>query len=169
MLTGKNCSLRALESHDAEVYQRWINDNETNFWRGLYHPSSESDARMWVTQESKTESHRLTFAIETVEGVSVGFIGLREICSRSRRAEMWIYIGEKSHWGRGIGSCAVGLLCRYAFNEMNLHRVWLLTNPENVGAVRCYERNGFRVEGVLRDYYFRRGRYWHPFLTPCVN
>ncbi len=40
MITGKNVFLRAIETEDAYSYHNWINDLDTNFWRGLYHPMS---------------------------------------------------------------------------------------------------------------------------------
>jgi RimJ/RimL family protein N-acetyltransferase len=101
-------------------------------------------------------------AIEAdTEGKSsfIGFVGLRGICPRSRRAEIWIYIGDKAFWGKGLGQEATTALCRHAFEEMNLHRVWLELDPENVGAKKCYEKAGFVLEGTLRQAYYRRGKY----------
>lgn len=159
MIQGKTVRLRALESDDLESYYRWINDPQTNYWRGLYHPMSRASVSSWIELEATKDETRLTFAIETTEGAFVGVIGLRGICPRSQRAEIWIYLGERKCWGMGIGTCAVGTLCRYAYEEMNLHRLWLECEPANKSAVRCYEKNGFRQESVLRDGYFRHGKF----------
>ncbi len=159
MITGKISNLRAVEIEDSTLYHKWINDAETNFWRGLYHPTSLQDARDFISTESHFTSDKLTLGIETLEKSLVGLIGLRGICPRSRRAEVWIYLGDKEIWGRGLGSDAVAVLCQYAFDEMNLHRLWLECEPENIGAVRCYEKCGFVIEGRCRDGYFRHGSF----------
>jgi len=165
MIGHKRVQLRALsnrDSGDAENYEKWINDEETNLWRGLYHPTSSVEASQWIEQQMVTLPDRLTLSVDlkTKKGSqSIGFIGLRSICPRSRRAEIWIYIGDKSTWGDGIGGEAITALCRYAFKEMNLHRLWLELDPEHAPALRCYQKVGFVREGTLRQAYYRRGKY----------
>lgn len=159
MISGEKSTLRSLEQRDASEYHKWINDPETNYWRGLYHPMSENDAAIWVERESHADSGRLTLGVQTLDGKFVGVIGLRGICGRSRRAEIWIYLGDKRIWKKGIGTDAISTLCDYAFEEMNLHRVWLECDQNNIAAIRCYEKCGFRIEGTLRDGYFRHGRF----------
>ncbi len=159
MITGKKTSLRAIEPSDANSYHKWINDPETNYWRGLYHPTNEAQAQDFIEKQAVPSADRLSLAIETTEGQLAGLVGLRNICARSRRAEVWIYLGAKEHWGGGLGTDAIASLCSYAFEQMNLHRIWLECEPANIGAVRCYEKNGFQQEGLLRDGYYRHGQY----------
>lgn len=157
MISGQKIALRALELRDASEFQRWINDPETNYWRGLYHPMSEVEALKWIERESTPDPNHLTLAIQTLDGCLVGIIGLRGICARSRRAEIWVYLGEKKIWQQGFGTDAILTFCNYAFVEMNLHRIWLECDPRHRAAIRCYEKCGFRIEGRLRDAYFRHG------------
>ncbi len=51
-------------------------------------------------------------------------------------------------------------LLKLAFDEMNLHRVWLHVFPDNEGAIACYLKCGFREEGRLRQEVFQGGRYY---------
>ena len=51
------------------------------------------------------------------------------------------------------------MLCRYAFDEMNLHKIRLDVYATNPGAEKTYKHVGFRREGVLREEAFRQGRY----------
>lgn len=169
MIPGTISNLRALESRDAIPYHQWINDIETNYWRGLYHPMPETETRSWIESEAQSNANRITLAIDTVAGNFVGIIGLRGICLRSRRAEIWIYIGNKEVWSQGIGSDAIATLCHYAFNEMNLHRIWLECEAENIGAVRCYEKNGFLKEGTFRDGYYRHGKYRNTIVMALLR
>jgi len=158
MIKGVQVLFRALEQPDEKLYHQWINDSETNHWRGLYHPTSEKEAAEWIQANQQARQDRITFAI-LVDGVPVGFIGLRGICARSRRAEIWIYIGAVKKWGQGIATDSIRTLCKYAFEEMNLFRIWLECDPEHLAAFRCYEKVGFRKEGILRKAYYRRGSF----------
>ena len=163
MIKLNNITLRAVAEADADSYFKWINDSETNFYRGLYPPTSEAVAKAWVQEQINQTTEKLSFAVETNEpGTSrelAGFIGLRGICGRSHRAEMWIYLGDKEKWGRGYGQNAISALCQYAFTDMNLHRLWLECDPEHAAGVRCYEKVGFVREGTQRDGYYRRGQF----------
>ena len=163
MIRGKKISLRAIEAEDVTRYHGWINDSETNQWRGLYHPTSREEAAEWIEQQRQERHDNLSLSIE-IDGEHIGFIGLRGICARSRRAEIWIYIGSKPHWGQGIGQDSIETLCRYAFIEMNLYRIWLECNPDFIPVVRCYEKVGFIEEGRPRKAYFRNGE----FRDTCI-
>jgi RimJ/RimL family protein N-acetyltransferase len=163
MIHGKDVVLRAIESEDAGSYHQWINDEETNQWRGLFHPTSREEALAWIEQQRQKRPETLNLSIET-NGEHVGFIGFRGVDARSRRAEIWIYIGSKAHWGQGLGRNAVQALCDYAYLQMNLHRIWLECNPEFSAVVRCYEKVGFKEEGRLRDGYYRDGK----FRDTCI-
>jgi len=71
-----------------------------------------------------------------------------------------IDIGERENWGKGYGTDAMRVILRYAFTELNLHRVALNVFEYNPRAVRSYEKSGFVVEGRVRQFLERDGRRW---------
>lgn len=164
MIQGQLISLRAVEANDVEAFHSWINDDETNQWRGLYHPTSFEEAKDWIETRRATSEERLTLSIIDKNGIHIGFVGLQAISSRSRRAEIWIYIGAKTYWGKGFGEDTIRTLANYALNEMNLYRIWLECNPEFTNIVHCYEKVGFKKEGLLRKAYYRNGA----FRDTCI-
>ena len=58
--------------------------------------------------------------------------------------------------GRGRATRAVRLVARWALSELELARLQLWTEPDNIPSQRVAERSGFRREGVLRSYIERR-------------
>jgi RimJ/RimL family protein N-acetyltransferase len=70
-----------------------------------------------------------------------------------------IVIGEKAHWNRGFGTEATRLALRFAFGELNLHRVELEVFAFNKRAIRAYEKAGFRLEGTRLQSHFHNGAY----------
>jgi len=74
-------------------------------------------------------------------------------------AELQIRIGDAADRGRGVGSEAVGLLLRFAFDDLNLQRVQLHVFADNAAAIRVYEKAGFVREGVLRQAAHIGGKY----------
>ncbi len=71
---------------------------------------------------------------------------------------MGISIGEKEYWGKGYGTDAMRVVLRYAFTELNLHRVSLTVFEYNPRAIRSYEKAGFTLEGREREAVFRSGK-----------
>ncbi|NCN41847.1 GNAT family N-acetyltransferase [bacterium] len=164
MIRGNLVVFKPIEVTDLENYHRWINDEETNQWRGLYHPTSREDALKWIEAKRQPQADKLNLSIYSTNGKHIGFIGLQAICPRSRRAELWIYIGDKEYWGKGFGEDSARTLCKYAFEQMNLYRIWLECNPDFTQVTRCYEKVGFKQEGILRHAYYRDGA----FRDTCI-
>ncbi len=55
-------------------------------------------------------------------------------------------------WGKGIGGQVVNLLCRLAFDDMGLYRVWGARSPVNESSARVMGRAGMIEEGVIRGH-----------------
>lgn len=51
------------------------------------------------------------------------------------------------------------MVCRYGFEVMNMHRLWLLVAKDNKAAEKAYSNAGFTVEGIQRDAILRGGSY----------
>ncbi|MCK4899416.1 MAG: GNAT family N-acetyltransferase, partial [Anaerolineales bacterium] len=72
-------------------------------------------------------------------------------------------------WGKGFGTDAVSVILRYAFHELNLHRVSLGVFEYNRRARRSYEKVGFSVEGRIRGDMLRQGRRWDVFIMGILR
>ncbi|WP_225997536.1 GNAT family N-acetyltransferase [Myceligenerans pegani] len=72
------------------------------------------------------------------------------IDDRYRTAEFFIYIGEPSERGRGTGTSATTMVLDWAFHITALRCVHLSVIAQNTGAIRAYEKAGFRIVGTRR-------------------
>ena len=160
MLEGKTVRLRARELADVERAYTWINDREVTRHLVARYPLSHADEERWLQAiPTNSFSDGVGLAIETKDGVHIGNIDLRSVRPEDRKAELGIMIGEKEYWSNGYGTDAIITLLRFAFSEMNLHRVWLTANEDNERAVACYRKCGFQEEARLRRHVFKRGQY----------
>ncbi len=161
MLEGEKVRLRPIEREDLPRFVRWFADPEVRRHLLVYLPFSLTQEERWYEelQERLRRSESVVLALETLDGLHIGNIGLHEIDWKNRHAELGIVIGEKAYWGQGYGTDAIRTLLRLAFEEMNLHRVYLVVDEDNLRAIRCYEKCGFREEGRLREAVFREGQY----------
>jgi RimJ/RimL family protein N-acetyltransferase len=109
---------------------------------------------------TQTRPPLLTLAIETAaESRHIGSVGIHDYSAESRKACLGIMIGDKTCWDHGYGTDAILTLLGFAFDEMNLHRVWLEVHADNARAIACYHKCGFLEEGRKRDDRYRGGRY----------
>ncbi|WP_302846751.1 GNAT family N-acetyltransferase [Virgibacillus salinus] len=69
-------------------------------------------------------------------------------------------MGDKNYRGKGFGQESFRLLLDFAFNELNLHKVYLRVFSFNEGEIRLYLKLGFYEEGELIEQFYREGS-WH--------
>ena len=162
-LTGELLYLRGLTRADlAGAMLHWTDDREVVRYltRGARPANLEQlEAAYTATQNNPAEVELAIVDRETDR--HIGVTGLHAINAISRSAEFRILIGAREFWGRGYGTEATELMVAYGFEILNLHKVWLGVNGENVAAVRSYENTGFVREGELRDEIYRNRRYYN--------
>lgn len=147
MLQGQRLRLRPLQAVDVHLLLRWDDDTEVNALIGKKFDSQESAAEWYSRLTHRADS--LVLGIE-VGGHLIGDMELEHISWRAKTAELSICIGEREYWGRGYGAEAIGLLLDFCFGSLGLRRVYLRVYRHNLRAIKCYEKCGFRKEGVLR-------------------
>lgn len=159
-LEGELVLLRPRVDEDLPLFARWHSDPEVRHWLHMSEMPTQSlevERQRWSV--ARNDPTRVSFVIETLDGVPIGNIGLIGIDAAHRRAELGIAIGEKDHWGRGYGTDAMRVIVRFAFEVLDLRRVELITDADNERGIRAYEKCGFVREGVLRA---KRLRYGEP-------
>ena len=105
----------------------------------------------FIYQELFTKEGHRTWMREQVEpGHVVQFI----IDRTAHTAEYGIFIGEEDALGCGYGSQTAKLALGYAFETLQLQKVFLRFLEGNVGARKSYENAGFRMIENKRDTVF---------------
>jgi RimJ/RimL family protein N-acetyltransferase len=155
----RDAGLLAKWSRDAE-YLRLLDSDPARQW-------SVKKYKEWIEKDlDKERSDDFFFLIQALTDDAdkdwrpIGFVGLGGIRWTHGDAWVGIGIGEREYWGRGCGTEAMRMTLRFAFDELNLHRVSLTVFEYNLRAIRSYEKAGFRVEGKLRQFMRRDGRRW---------
>ena len=161
MIVGEKVRLRAIERDDLPRFVEWFSDPDVRRYLDMYLPFSLAQEERWFEslQERLEKREVVMLTIETSGGAHIGNISLFDIHWKERHAELGITIGEKDYWGQGYGTDAVRTMLRLAFEEMNLHRVFLRVHADNARGIQCYEKVGFQKEGTLRENVFREGAY----------
>jgi RimJ/RimL family protein N-acetyltransferase len=141
-----------LREEDAETLFRWITDQALVELSSRFAPPTPEQHRRWFDDVRNRDDVEI-YGIRLVEdeGRLIGSCQLHSIDHNHKSAELQIRIGERDSWGRGLGTEAVTLLVRRAFDGLGLHRVQLQVFATNARAIRAYEKAGFELEGRRRD------------------
>lgn len=158
MLTGERLRLAPLRDEDIATLFTWINDRDQVLLNSRYRPVHAWDHRSWF-ESIRSRDDVAIFGIRlNADDALVGSCQLNEIDPSAGTADLQIRIGEVSARGRGLGTEAVRLLLRHAFDDLRLRRVGLSVFAGNAAAIRCYQKAGFSHEGVLRQAAYLDGR-----------
>lgn len=168
-LTGKAVTLRALERADAPTILPWVNDQEVIQHLLIHRPTNLAMEEAFIDTVTRSDGDLVFGICERATGKLIGVAGLHRIDHKNRHGLFGIFIGSAASRGKGHGTEATAMVVRYAFDTLNLNRVWLNVYEDNKAGIRAYEKVGFRKEGVLRQDSYRRGRYWNTIVMGIVR
>jgi RimJ/RimL family protein N-acetyltransferase len=167
---GRLVRLRAREPEDEPLLYRWFNDPEVTRHLTIRYPLSHSAERAFIERVSDVGYNNASFGVETLsDSRLIGGIGLEHVSPENRSAELGIALGDKTYWNGGYGTDAMRVLCRFGFEQMNLHRIELDVYADNVRAIRVYEKVGFKHEGTRRQALYKYGAYHDVLLMGLLE
>ena len=158
---GRLVRLREKQPEDAPRDYEWRRDIELAAYDATrpITMSYKTFQKTMAEELRRPSKYRRTYAIEEIGGSThIGNVMYYGYDSLLREAELGITIGVREYWGRGYGTDAVRTHLEYAFEELELRRMYLHTLTSNIRAQRAFENAGFRhTRQVRRDgYQFER-------------
>ena len=168
VLKGRRVALRPLVPGDfgqfAEVRNRngeWLTKWEPARVVGAPDPACSYDAfvaRCSMRQRERQLGTGYGFGI-FVEGVFAGEINVNSVQRGPfQNAYVGYWIDEK-YAGNSYVPEAVVVVCRYAFEDLHLHRLQIAIIPRNTASRRVVEKLGLRDEGIAQRYLQINGRW----------
>jgi aminoglycoside 6'-N-acetyltransferase len=144
VLRGRLVVLRPLgESDRGRLLEILAEPSVTAWWGGK--PSED------VVRDMLAGEDTVAYGIER-DGELIGGIQFYEESEPEyRHASIDLFVGT-AHQDRGLGTDAVRTLARYLFEERGHHRLTIDPAAANARAIRAYQRVGFRLVGVMRQY-----------------
>ena len=117
----------------------WLNDPEIQKLIDSQPVSYESQQEWFARLTSRTD-----IVVRSIWHLQnpIGAMGLKHITGNE--AEYWGYIGEKSYWGRNIGSWMIMEAIKLA-QQKGLNRLYLQVLPTNERAIKLYQKTGFNL------------------------
>lgn len=158
--------LRKLEQKDATLMLEWMKDSEINSIFSVNFAEYTLDKVKDFIDHSFNEENQ-HFAVVDENDEYQGTISLKNISSKDKNAEYAVVFRKKAQ-GTGLAKQATLEILKYAFEELNLEKVYLNVLEENIRARKFYEKTGFQKEGVFINHKFVGNRFhnlwWYGML-----
>lgn len=131
-----------------EKSYEWLSDNEIR--QLIDSPKiSKAEQMCWFQNLPNKKDYYIKGVL--VDKKPVGCVGIKHI--DITRGEYWGYIGEKSYWGKGIGSLMVTQMIKDANEKFCLKELILKVLISNKRAVGLYKKIGFSIVDSDEIYY----------------
>ena len=146
---GDGLELRLLEMRHAPEFFELVRANlDRLYWMPREIDADEAASRIRKGLERLADAAGVNAGIFD-RGALCGVVGLFHVDARTGSGEMGYWVGTGTE-GRGVATRACRAMLRYAFDDLELHRVELKCAASNGRSAAVAERLGFTLEGRLR-------------------
>jgi ribosomal-protein-alanine N-acetyltransferase len=170
-LETERLSLRRVDKNDASPILELRSNVETMKYipRPLLKSTEDALEHIAMIDAKIENSEGINWAI-TLKNDSklIGIIGFYRIKSEHFRAEIG-YMILPAFSGNGIISEAINEVMNYGFNEIHLHSVEGIIDPNNLGSAKVLQKNGFIKEAHLKENEFYEGRFLDTVIYSRLN
>lgn len=170
MFTGERINLRPQRKEDAEFIAKYQQDPDVmeNYFGSYTIPTLREFAERWYDHMT-TDKVDYSFTIENKQGEFIGSCHTMDMNVRNGITYIAIFIGHPDYRSKGYGTEALKLLLNFFFNEIGLRKVKLNVFSFNKRAIRCYEKSGFKLEGINKQELYRYGEYHDGFAMAITR
>ena len=169
IITNGDVTLRPIKNTDNDILYSLINNQDIiNSVVGFSFPTNESEHIDWIKKQSENKNNA-RFMID-FKDQTVGYIGLSNINIVNRSGELGIKILSTKFHGKGIGTNAVQLLVKYAFDYLNLRRIETSILEDNIKSLNLFSKKlNWSYEGKKISSVYRKGTYHNEVLFALIN
>jgi len=158
----EHIELRLLEEQQAEAVFRLLKENRKHLQAELTWLTDEltlEDAREYIRAglARQAANNGLRAGI-WLHGELAGIASLHGVVWTDRKASLGYWLGEPFQ-GKGLVTRTCASLINHAFGELDLNRLEIQCDRENVRSRKVAERLGFSLEGILRQAWWSQGRF----------
>jgi RimJ/RimL family protein N-acetyltransferase len=157
-LTDGVVVLRLLREEDVAPMITHCRDPQMQRWTTVPTSYEEKDAREWLRLAAKRWANGEAAVFAIADAFTGQYLGGIDLCSGPWPVGEIGYGVKPEARGRGVATRALRLLARWALDELELARVELITDVDNIASQRVAEKAGFVREGTLRQRLEVKGR-----------
>lgn len=146
--------LRSVELKDASDYSRLGVS-----YRSIGKINNVDKAKIFINKSHKSEDSCEIGIFLKENQKLIGTIKLCHMRWFNFTAGEICYTINKKNQGNGYATEAVKCLISFCFNKMKLRKIYADTVPSNTASKRVLEKLGFKLEGIIRERHFVKGKW----------
>ena len=145
--------IRKLEKDDLATRVEWMNNPLIYSSMHFEVPILMERTLQWYESNLNNDKRFDLTVLE--DGEIVAFGGFTSINREIGKAETYLF-ASPFQLHKGIGTLAKKLICEFGFKELELNKIYFITNEDNFASIRVNEKCGFKLEGRLRKEYLTK-------------
>lgn len=171
VLASDRLVFRHLDENDANEIFQLRSDKETMKYipRPLVTNKEQALEHIRMIEEKIQDNTGINWAISLKGSPKmIGIIGFYRLKPENFRAEIgYMLLPEFS--GKGIITESISRLIDYGFNEMRLHSIEAVIDPENIASAKVLEKNNFIKEAHFKENEFFEGKFLDSVIYSILN
>lgn len=151
---GPRVSLQPVSLDDVPLLVKWANDPATRQLARNSFPRTLEAVKKQVEDNATVSQKSDMIWFTVLYNTDVKIIGeakLTRITWANRNAALWVGIGDTEYWHQGLGRNAGELALGYAFEELQMHKIFVHVLVDHERAIAALEAAGFRREITYRE------------------
>ncbi len=150
--SSERLTLRLVTEDDCgPTYVGWLADGDVHrYLETRFTEHTEDDIRAFVRDQLADPQSWLFAIVLTAADRHVGNIKIGPINPQHRYADVSYFIGDRSCWGQGLATEAIGLVTQIGFERLDLNRCQAGLYSGNAASAKALLKNGYREEGRFR-------------------
>ena len=122
----------------------------------VYQIENESFFEPWTKRRLIKEFEDNSFLKHFVYEKDGEVLGFYIVSTIADLVEIFTIAVDKNHREEGIGSDLLAHLINYA-EEFGASEIWLEASTKNIAAVNLYQKYGFEIQTIRKNYYQKTG------------
>lgn len=160
---------RQITQDDTDLILKWRNSDFVKKYHIYQKDISREEHLNYYHNQCET-GNIIQFIMSTKnDNIPFGCVFLKNVKDSNSKAEYGIFIGYEEMMSNGLGSEACKRITEFAFEELNLHKVYLRVFENNERAIKSYKNAGYEIEGTFKDDEKINGEYVSVIFMGKIN
>lgn len=157
-ITTEKYLLRQITETDLEnIFLGLSNPEVIKYYGVSFSTLEETKEQLKFYRELEQNDTGIWWAICSLNNnVFYGAIGFnnRNLIHRNAEIGYWLL---PQYWGKGVIKNILSVACKFAVQELKLHRIVAMIESENIASKKIVEQFGFNYEGTMKQCEFKNG------------
>ncbi len=156
------------EQHFTESVVSWHRNHHAQY----YSASGRVFTRQYLIEEYKRGRESKTsfqfLIVHKKDNQEIGIVKIQSIDAH-KKGDIVYFIGDENYLGRGLGTQAIKLALKIAFQKLDLRKIHGPCFKSNRASISAALKAGYVIEGILKSHYFLNGVEDDAVLIACFN